>query len=135
MRKIIFLVLITVAITSIYLISNSAYASYYVNNSIKRNNYTGVASWYGKRFHGRKTAAGERYNMFELTAAHKTLPLGTLVKVTSLDNGREVIVRVNDRGPYIPGRVIDLSLAAACELRMVEKGLAEVKLEILPRSN
>lgn len=91
----------------------------------------GRASWYGKKFHGRKTANGEVYDKYALTAAHRRLPFGTKVKVTRLDNNREVIVRINDRGPYIPGRIIDLSKGAAKELGMLKKGLVKVKLKIL----
>lgn len=89
----------------------------------------GRASWYGKRFHGRKTASGERYDMFGMSAAHKTLPLPTYVRVTNLKNGRSVIVRVNDRGPFHPDRVIDLSYAAAAKLGFIEQGHAPVELE------
>jgi len=88
----------------------------------------GVASWYGPGFHGRKTASGEKFDTHELTAAHKTLPFGTLLKVTNLENGKSTIVRVNDRGPYAHGRIIDLSLAAKQELEM--GGLAKVRIEI-----
>ncbi len=91
----------------------------------------GIASWYGKPFHGRKTANGERYNMFTLTAAHRTLPLGTLIKVTSLSTGKEVIVRVNDRGPYHGDRILDLSLAAAKKLDLKDKGIGEVAIQVL----
>ena len=90
----------------------------------------GHASYYGKKFHGRKTANGEVFNMYKLTAAHRVLPLGTYVKVTNLKNGRWVEVKVNDRGPFIEGRVLDLSFAAALELEMVEQGTAEVMIEI-----
>jgi rare lipoprotein A len=88
----------------------------------------GVASWYGPGFHGRKTASGEKFDTHELTAAHKTLPFGTLLLVTNLENGKTTIVRVNDRGPYAHGRIIDLSLAAKTELEM--GGLAKVRIEI-----
>jgi rare lipoprotein A len=91
----------------------------------------GRASWYGDWHHGRKTASGERFNKNELTAAHRTLPLGTEARVTNLENGRAVEVLVNDRGPYIKGRVIDLSEAAAKELGMKEKGLARVMVEVI----
>jgi len=91
----------------------------------------GIASWYGPGFHGRRTASGEIYDMFALTAAHKTLPFGTIVKVVDLDTGRSVVVRINDRGPFIKGRIIDLSYAAAQELGMVKKGLAKVGLKIV----
>ena len=73
----------------------------------------GIASWYGKKFHGRKTSSGETYNMYAMTAAHKTLPLGTHLKVVNLNNDEEVVVRINDRGPFVRGRIIDLSYAAA----------------------
>ena len=91
----------------------------------------GVASYYGKKFHGRKTANGETFNMYKLTAAHRVLPLGTRIKVTHLHNGRWVEVRVNDRGPFIEGRVLDLSFAAALELEMVKAGTAEIMIEIV----
>lgn len=93
----------------------------------------GQASWYGPRFQGRRTASGERYDMHALTAAHKTLPFGTLVRVRSLVTGREVDVRINDRGPFGPGRVIDLSRAAAAELGMLGLGVKEVSL-LVPES-
>lgn len=91
----------------------------------------GVASYYADRFHGRKTASGTRYNKQALTAAHKSLPLGTKVRVTNLKNGESVDVEINDRGPYVKGRVIDLSKEAARELRMVGSGVAQVRLEII----
>jgi rare lipoprotein A len=89
----------------------------------------GVASWYGKRFHGRKTANGEIYDMYAMTAAHPTLPLPSYVKVTNPANGRTVIVRVNDRGPFKHSRIIDLSYAAAHKLRIVERGSGRVEIE------
>jgi rare lipoprotein A len=89
----------------------------------------GVASWYGPGFHGRRTASGERYDQNELTAAHRTWPLGTPVKVTCVDSGRSVMVRINDRGPFVDGREIDLSYGAARRLGMVQNGTAEVRLE------
>ncbi|MCD7059101.1 septal ring lytic transglycosylase RlpA family protein [Pelagibacterium xiamenense] len=91
----------------------------------------GVASWYGGRFHGRLTANGERYNMYALTAAHRSLPFGTQVRVTNHTNGRSVIVRINDRGPYVGNRVIDLSQQAATEIGMVNAGVANVTIDIL----
>jgi rare lipoprotein A len=93
----------------------------------------GKASWYGPRFNGRRTASGERYNMHELTAAHKTLPFGTLVRVRSLVNGKEVDVRITDRGPFSRGRVIDLSRAAAEALGMMGLGVKDVLL-LVPES-
>ncbi|HWR97800.1 MAG TPA: septal ring lytic transglycosylase RlpA family protein [Candidatus Methanoperedens sp.] len=89
----------------------------------------GLASWYGADFHGRRTANGERYNMYAMTAAHKTLPLGTRVTVTHRGSGRRIRVRVNDRGPFVAGRVIDLSLAAARALGSAEDGVVPVLLE------
>jgi rare lipoprotein A len=91
----------------------------------------GTASWYGARFHGRLTANGEIFDKHELTAAHPTMPLPSLARVTRLDTGASVIVRINDRGPFIEGRVIDLSRAAAEALDFVELGLAEVRIEAL----
>jgi len=91
----------------------------------------GDASYYASDFQGRKTASGEVFDMHQLTAAHRTLPMGTRVRVVNLDNGREVVVRINDRGPFARGRVIDLSYAAATELDMIGPGVAPVRLEIL----
>lgn len=92
----------------------------------------GMASWYGSAFQGRTTASGEDFDMNDLTAAHRHLPLGTLLRVTNLRNNRNVIVRVNDRGPVPEDRIIDLSYAAAQRLSFEERGLAQVKLEVLP---
>jgi rare lipoprotein A len=91
----------------------------------------GDASFYAGQFIGRRTANGERYTGRKLTAAHRVLPFGTCVKVTNLDNGLDVIVRINDRGPFIPGRIIDLSPAAAKKLHMIKEGVVRVKLEIV----
>lgn len=91
----------------------------------------GYASWYGKKFHGRQTANGEVFNMYKPSAAHKTLPLPSYVKVTNLKNGRNIVVRVNDRGPFHGNRIIDLSYAAARTLGMVEAGVAPVEIELL----
>jgi rare lipoprotein A len=91
----------------------------------------GIASWYGHAHHGRITASGRRFSMYEFTAAHRTLPLGTRLRVTNLSNGRAVIVTITDRGPFVSGRVIDLSFAAAQEIGMLGRGTAPVHLEIL----
>lgn len=91
----------------------------------------GLASWYGARFHGEPTAQGELFDMHALTAAHRSLPLGTRVRVTHLENGRNVVVRINDRGPYKRGVIIDLSRRAAGELGMVREGRAQVRLEVV----
>lgn len=91
---------------------------------------TGVASYYGRRFHGRSTASGERFDMHGLTAAHRTLPFGSKVRVTNPRNGKSVVVRINDRGPFSGGRTIDLSRAAAEEIGLVRAGHGEVALEL-----
>jgi rare lipoprotein A len=91
----------------------------------------GKASWYGPRFHGRATASGEPFNMFELTAAHRRLPLGTLVRVTNLSNGKWVIVRINDRGPVPESRIIDLSYVAGQLLGVGQKGILRVRLDLV----
>lgn len=91
----------------------------------------GLASWYGRDFHGRRTSSGEIYDMYQITAAHRTLPLGTWVEVIHLETGRSVQVRVNDRGPFIAGRVIDLSYGAARVLGMVGQGVAPVRVRLL----
>ncbi len=91
----------------------------------------GTASWYGTYFEGRPTASGEPYDMYELTAAHRTLPLGTWVKVTNLRNHRWVLVRINDRGPVPTDRIIDLSYSAARILKMSGRGLAKVRLDLV----
>ncbi len=93
--------------------------------------FRGIASWYGPNFHAKKTSNGETYNMYALTAAHKTLPMNTVVRVDNLENGKSVIVRVNDRGPFVDGRIIDLSNTAAHEIDMVKKGTARVKVTVL----
>lgn len=94
-------------------------------------NETGIASWYGPDFHGKNTANGEVYNMNDLTAAHPTLPLPSIVRVTNLENGRSIIVRVNDRGPYVRGRIIDLSRRGAQLLGMIGTGTARVRVQIM----
>lgn len=91
----------------------------------------GVASWYGRKFHGRLTSSGEPYDMYAMTAAHRTLPLPSYVRVTNLENGRSVVVRVNDRGPFKPNRLIDLSYAAAAKLGIVERGTGLVEVEAI----
>jgi len=92
---------------------------------------TGLASWYGRPFHGRRTASGEIYNMYDLTAAHKTLPFGTRVRVTRRDTGASVVVRINDRGPFVANRIIDLSYAAAKKIGLDVDGVAPVRLRVL----
>src|SRR5246127_393202 len=91
----------------------------------------GTASWYGQNFEGKPTASGEPYDMYDMTAAHLTLPMGSYVRVTNLRNGKAVIVRVNDRGPIVPGRIIDLSYGAAQALEFKQKGLQRVRLDLV----
>lgn len=108
---------------------------YYVMPSAQGYTEVGTASWYGKKFHGHKTSNGEVYDMYKMSAAHKALPLPTFLKVTNLANNRQVIVRVNDRGPFHGNRLIDLSYAAASKLDMLKKGTAKVRLEAIdPRA-
>jgi rare lipoprotein A len=104
---------------------------YYTMRSNEGYSERGIASWYGKKFHGRRTSSGEIYDMFAMTAAHKTLPLPTYVEVTNLSNGRSVVVRVNDRGPFHQNRIIDLSYAAARKLGVVGGGTAPVEVRAI----
>lgn len=92
---------------------------------------TGIASWYGIEEHGLPTATGERFSKNALTAAHKSLPMGTIVRVTNLENGRDIIVKINDRGPFVEGRMIDLSYAAAKSIGLIKDGTAKVKVEVI----
>lgn len=101
---------------------------YYVLDSSQGFVQRGLASWYGKKFHGRKTSSGEVYNMYAMTAAHKTLPLPTFVRVENLNNGRSIVVKVNDRGPFVSDRIIDLSYAAAEKLGVIGPGTARVEV-------
>lgn len=103
--------------------------TYFPISDGRRYSATGTASWYGTKFHGQPTANGEKYDLYGMSAAHKTLPLPTYVKVTNLDNGRTVVLRVNDRGPFYSDRIIDLSFAAAKKLGYAESGTARVKVE------
>jgi len=92
---------------------------------------TGLASYYGADFHGRRTASGEIFDQWKMTCAHRSLPFGTRLKVTNMENKRSVVVRVNDRGPWVTGRIIDLSYAAAKKLDMIKEGVVKVKIEII----
>lgn len=111
-----------------YSVNGVTYYPTVVNEGEK---FRGTASWYGPNFHGKKTSSGEVYDMYERTAAHKTLPMNTLVKVTNLSNGKSTVVRINDRGPFVANRIIDLSYAAAKDISMVGRGTAPVEIEIL----
>ena len=104
---------------------------YYPTNARVGDELKGIASWYGPNFHAKLTSNGETYDMYGMTAAHKTLPMNTMVKVLNLDNGKSTIVRINDRGPFVTGRIIDLSNKAAHEIDMVKRGTAHVKVTIL----
>lgn len=102
--------------------------TYYPLKSARGYDEVGMASWYGKDFHGRKTASGHVYNMHGVSAAHKTLPLGTKVRVTNIANNRSVVLTINDRGPFVHGRILDLSYGAAKRLGTVEQGVARVRI-------
>ncbi|MCR5046618.1 MAG: septal ring lytic transglycosylase RlpA family protein [Treponema sp.] len=115
------------AIVALSFLTVEAFAS----NSISLYKSSAVASYYADKYHGRKTSNGETFNMYDMTAAHKTLPFNTKVKVTNLANGKSVVVRINDRGPFIKGREIDLSKGAAVKIGMIKSGTAKVSLEIL----
>jgi len=104
---------------------------YHVMASADGYQETGVASWYGKKFHGRKTSSGEPFDMYKATAAHRSLPLPTYAEVTSLDNGRSIIVKINDRGPFAHNRLIDLSYGAAVKLDMIGSGTARVRVRAI----
>jgi len=114
-------------ISSIILLTSCAGMQYFPSGDEQK----GLASWYGTDFHGKTTSNKEVYNMYAMTAAHKTLPFGSYVRVTNLNNGKSVIVRINDRGPFVKGRIIDLSYAAAKKLGMSETGVAPVKIKVL----
>lgn len=105
--------------------------TYYVKNTADGFQQKGIASWYGSKFHGQRTSSGEEYNMYSMTAAHKTLPIPVYVEVTNLDNNRKAIVRVNDRGPFHEGRIIDLSYAAATKLGVAQTGTANVTIRVV----
>ncbi|NIO49679.1 MAG: septal ring lytic transglycosylase RlpA family protein [Candidatus Aminicenantes bacterium] len=114
---------------SIILLTSCAGQSYFRSGNVQK----GLASWYGPDFQGKLTSNKEIYNMHALTAAHKTLPFGTYVRVTNLNNGKSTVVRINDRGPFVKGRIIDLSYAAAKKLSMDIAGVAPVKIEVLKK--
>ncbi|KJR40351.1 rare lipoprotein A [Candidatus Magnetoovum chiemensis] len=137
------LVFLTIAIASCSSVDNSTRPGqeFYVPDSSKikpsseKDKTWMTASWYGGDFHGRRTASGERYNMYAQTAAHKTLPFGTILKITNPENGLSTKVTVTDRGPFIPGRDLDLSYGAACTIDMVNDGVTEVLVTKIGRDN
>ncbi len=104
---------------------------YYPTKVSVGDSFSGIASWYGPNFHNKLTSNGEYYNMHDMTAAHKTLPMNTMVKVTNLENGKKIVVRINDRGPFVKTRIIDLSNEAAHRIDMVKKGTAPIRLEVI----
>jgi len=104
---------------------------YYVMDSSEGFKQKGIASWYGNKFHGRRTSSGEDYDMYAMTAAHKTLPIPVFVEITNIDNGRKAVVKVNDRGPFHEGRIIDLSYAAATKLGVAQTGTANVTIRVV----
>ena len=122
-KKILFL------LASFLVFASCAGMKYFPTGNIQK----GMASWYGEDFHGKPTSNKETYDMYSMTAAHKTLPFGTFVKVTNLTSGKSVVVRINDRGPFVKGRIIDLSFAAAQKLGMSETGIAPVVIKVLKR--
>jgi len=104
---------------------------YYPTKVSVGDSFSGIASWYGPNFHNKKTSNGEYYNMHDMTSAHKTLPMNTMLRVTNLENGKQAVVRINDRGPFVNSRIIDLSNAAAHRIDMVKKGTAPVRIEVI----
>ena len=125
-----FLALICLPLLS-FSVSLNGEAAVKENSGYKNKSKIGIASWYGKRFHDRKTASGKNFNMYNHTAAHRSLPLGTKVRVVNLKNGKNIVVDINDRGPYIKGRMIDLSYAAAKSIGIISDGIAKVKVEVI----
>jgi rare lipoprotein A len=127
MRPLLYFLVLIIILTSI--LTSCARMRYFPTGNVQR----GLASWYGEDFHGKITSSKEIYNMYDMTAAHRTLPFGSYVMVTNLENGKSVIVRINDRGPFIKGRIIDLSYAAAKVLGMVGPGVVPVRVEVLEK--
>lgn len=105
------------------------------SQAVRKFSQTGLASWYGRQFHGRKTANGDQFDMYALTAAHRSLPLNCFIRVTNQDNGKSVVVKVNDRGPFHGNRVLDLSYAAASQLGIAQKGVGNVTIERVDAPN
>ncbi|MDD3458126.1 MAG: septal ring lytic transglycosylase RlpA family protein [Weeksellaceae bacterium] len=118
-------------VTFVLLIGFIAFGGASVYNGIKGLSGSGKASWYGGKFHGKKTASGDIYNMHELTAAHKTLPFGTKVKITNPKNGKSVVIEVNDRGPFVKSRDFDLSRAAFNEIGNTNSGVINIEYEVI----
>lgn len=127
MRKSKIKILILLLLLNLFPISKTLYAK------AEKFVQVGLASYYNNKHHGKKTASGEIYDKNKFTAAHRTLPFGTYVKVTRLDNNKSVVVKINDRGPFTKGRIIDLSYASAKELDMIRKGIAKVRIEVVEK--
>jgi rare lipoprotein A len=125
------LIIATTIILPLFLDGCSSHKNYSPRPDLSGYSQSGKASYYSKKFQSRKTASGERFDNYAMTAAHKHLPLGTKVIVTNINNGRSVEVRINDRGPYVKGRIIDLSRAAFEKIENLNKGLAEVKIRVI----
>jgi len=104
---------------------------YYPTRVSINDSFSGIASWYGPNFHGKLTSNGEKYNMYAMTAAHKTLPMNTMLRVTNLKNNKNIVVRINDRGPFVKSRIIDLSKEAASRIDMIREGTAPVRIEVI----
>ncbi|MEZ9862114.1 septal ring lytic transglycosylase RlpA family protein [Vibrio breoganii] len=135
MKKLLIIIPILLALILSGCSSASSGTSAKTKQYASNHDLNGQASWYGNAFHGKLTASGETYNMRAYTAAHKTLPFGTIVRVTNTENNKSVDVKINDRGPYVKGRVIDLSLVAFNKIGDSSKGLAPIKIDILDDSN
>lgn len=116
---------------TVLLIAGCASSPRYGNRDRGRITQVGLASYYAEDFHGKVTANGETYDMYGLTAAHRTLPLNTIIRVTNLENSKSIILRINDRGPFVKGRILDCSYGAAVKLGFMGKGTAKVKIEVI----
>ena len=131
----IFFFLISCTVSPRYNSSNSNYKQTKNNNSVRKKSnqtiYKGISSWYGPNFHGKLTANGEIFDMYGTTAAHKTLPLNSIVRVTNLENYKSIILKINDRGPYVGDRILDCSFGAAKKLGFDKHGTTTVKIEII----
>ena len=121
---------IVIFFISVLFLAAGCSSSFFLKN-VEGTRQIGNASWYGRKFHGKKTASGEIFNMYAMTAAHQTLPFGSKVRVTHLTTGKTIIVRINDRGPFIKGRIIDLSFEAAKRLKMLNEGVARVEIVVI----
>jgi rare lipoprotein A len=127
-----FSILFAVSVTILlYLAGCASHRQYKSQPELTGYSQTGIASFYAMKFQNRKTASGERFNNYSMTAAHKSLPFGTKVKVTNLNNGKTVMVRINDRGPFVRGRIIDLSRAAFAKIERIDKGITPVKIRVV----